>query len=78
MTFDNAFINGPYVIKSFSVKREQWQCVGSFTRSLLRLCVILSVLHNRMVDNRLSYTGSCCATEAKQHFPVLPHLSQEI
>lgn len=46
MTFDNAFINGPYVIKSFSVKREQWQCVGSFKRRLLRLCVILSVLHN--------------------------------
>ena len=46
MTFDNAFINGPYVTKSLSVEREQWQCVSSFTRRLLRLCVILSVLHN--------------------------------
>ena len=28
---------------SLSVEREQWQCVGSFTRRLFSFCVILLV-----------------------------------
>ena len=58
MIFPNAFINGPYVTMLLSVEREQWQCVGSFTRRLFSFGVSLSVLHNRMEDKRVSYTGS--------------------
>ena len=68
MTSPNAFVNDPCVTMSLSVERQQWQCVGSFTRRLFRFCVILVVLHNRIEDKRVSYTVSWVCYKSQTTF----------